>query len=142
MMYQVIDKRKQELDDILKGKHNVVTKIQAKARNKTLLFHNVLIALPQCTLVHCGRPMFYFEPSLTESGTTRVLLGEPTRNSCLRFFAVNPLSSNAPYFILLLCLTPDDFTRQGEISHSNGLNDFSILSDLKTPINKKQNMNV
>jgi hypothetical protein len=27
---------------------------------------------------------------------------------------VNPLSGNAPYFIILLCLMPDDFTRQGE----------------------------
>jgi hypothetical protein len=27
---------------------------------------------------------------------------------------VNPLSSIAPYFIILLCLTPYDFTRQGE----------------------------
>jgi hypothetical protein len=73
-MYQVIDKRKQELDYILKGKHNVVTKIQAK-------------------------------PSLAESGTTRVVLGEPTRNSCLRFFAVNPLSSNAPKCALLYSFT-------------------------------------
>ena len=29
-------------------------------------------------------------------------------------FDANPLSGNAPYFILLLCLTPDDFTCQGE----------------------------
>jgi hypothetical protein len=27
---------------------------------------------------------------------------------------LNPLSGNAPYFIILLRLTPDDFTRQGE----------------------------
>ncbi len=27
---------------------------------------------------------------------------------------VNPLSDNAPYFIILLCLMPDDFTHQGE----------------------------
>jgi hypothetical protein len=27
---------------------------------------------------------------------------------------VNPLSDNAPYFIILSCLTPDKFTRQGE----------------------------
>ena len=27
----------------------------------------------------------------------------------------NPLSRIAPYFIILLCLTPDDFTLQGEI---------------------------
>jgi hypothetical protein len=26
---------------------------------------------------------------------------------------INPLSDNAPYFIILLCLMPDDFTRQG-----------------------------
>ena len=122
MMYQVIDKRKQELDDILKGKHNVVTKIQAKARNKTLLFHNVLFA----------RGKWY-----NKSSTWRT---HPEFMS--PFFHCYPLSSNAPYFILLLCLMPDDFTHQGEISHSNGLNDFSILSDLKTPINKKQNMNV
>jgi hypothetical protein len=64
-MYQVIDKRKQELDDILKGKHNVVA----------------------------------------ESGTTRVVLGEPTRNSCLRFVAVNPLSSNVPKCALLYSFT-------------------------------------
>ena len=28
-MYQVIDKRKQELDDILKGKHNIVSLSQS-----------------------------------------------------------------------------------------------------------------
>ena len=36
----------------------------------------------------------------------------------------NPLSGNAPYFIILICLTPDDFTHQGgERWHSmdNGL---------------------
>jgi hypothetical protein len=27
---------------------------------------------------------------------------------------VNPLSRIAPYFIILLCLTPDDFTRRAE----------------------------
>jgi hypothetical protein len=28
---------------------------------------------------------------------------------------INPLlSGNAPYFIILLCLKPDNFTRQGE----------------------------
>jgi hypothetical protein len=27
---------------------------------------------------------------------------------------VNPLSGNVPYFIILLCLMPDNFTRQGE----------------------------
>jgi hypothetical protein len=27
---------------------------------------------------------------------------------------VNPLSRIVPYFIILLCLTPDDFTRQAE----------------------------
>jgi hypothetical protein len=26
----------------------------------------------------------------------------------------NPLSGNAPYFIILLCLTPDNFTCKGE----------------------------
>jgi hypothetical protein len=26
----------------------------------------------------------------------------------------NTLSGNAPYFIILICLTPDDFTHQGE----------------------------
>ena len=26
----------------------------------------------------------------------------------------NPLSDNAPYFIILLCLMPDDFSHQGE----------------------------
>jgi hypothetical protein len=28
--------------------------------------------------------------------------------------SVNLLSGNAPYFIILLCLMPDDFTHQGE----------------------------
>ena len=27
---------------------------------------------------------------------------------------LNPLRLNAPYFIILLCRTPEDFTRQGE----------------------------
>jgi hypothetical protein len=30
------------------------------------------------------------------------------------FDCVNPLSCIVPYFIILLCLTPDYFTRQGE----------------------------
>jgi hypothetical protein len=29
-------------------------------------------------------------------------------------FIINPLSGNAPWFSILLCLTPDDFTRQVE----------------------------
>ena len=29
-------------------------------------------------------------------------------------FVFNPLSGDAPYFSILLCLTPDDFTHQGE----------------------------
>ena len=33
---------------------------------------------------------------------------------------VNPLSGSAPYFIILLCLTPDNFTCQGK-SAANGL---------------------
>jgi hypothetical protein len=28
---------------------------------------------------------------------------------------------DVPYFIILLCLTPDDFTRQGESAPLNGL---------------------
>jgi hypothetical protein len=27
---------------------------------------------------------------------------------------INPLSRIVPYFIILLCLTPDDFLRQGK----------------------------
>jgi hypothetical protein len=27
---------------------------------------------------------------------------------------VNPLSGNAPHFIILLCLMPDNFAREGE----------------------------
>ena len=30
------------------------------------------------------------------------------------YLQLNPLSGDAPYFSILLCLTPDDFTRQGE----------------------------
>jgi hypothetical protein len=35
-------------------------------------------------------------------------------NRLMQCFLINPLSSNASYFILLLSLTPDNFTRQGE----------------------------
>jgi hypothetical protein len=34
----------------------------------------------------------------------------------------NPLLGNAPYFIILLCLTPDDFTHQGESSATQWVN--------------------
>ena len=31
---------------------------------------------------------------------------------CCGIYVFNPLSGNAPYFVSLLCLTPDNFTRQ------------------------------
>ena len=34
---------------------------------------------------------------------------------------VNPLSSNAPYFVILLCLMPDNFTHQEKVLDVNGL---------------------
>jgi hypothetical protein len=35
---------------------------------------------------------------------------------------INPLSGNAPYFVILLCLMPDDFTRQGENAATQWVN--------------------
>jgi hypothetical protein len=35
---------------------------------------------------------------------------------------VNPLSGNVPYFIILLCLMPDNFTRQGESAATQWVN--------------------
>jgi hypothetical protein len=40
----------------------------------------------------------------------------------LQFWNINPLSGNAPYFIILLCLTADNFTRQGESAATQWLN--------------------
>ena len=37
-------------------------------------------------------------------------------------YPVNPLSGNVPYFIILLCLTPDDLTRQGESAATQWVN--------------------
>jgi hypothetical protein len=34
---------------------------------------------------------------------------------------------DAPYFIILLCLTPDDFTCQGKSAALNGLNLFNFI---------------
>ena len=42
-------------------------------------------------------------------------------NSIARPRYFNPLSGNAPYFIILLCLTSDNFTRQEENLPLNGL---------------------
>ncbi len=33
---------------------------------------------------------------------------------------------DAPYFIILLCLMPDDFTHQGRVLLLNGLNKQSV----------------
>jgi hypothetical protein len=35
---------------------------------------------------------------------------------------INPLSGNAPYFIILLCLTPGGFTRQRESAATQWIN--------------------
>jgi hypothetical protein len=42
----------------------------------------------------------------------------------LKYFRIliNPLSDNAPYFVILLCLTPDDFTHQGESAATQWVN--------------------
>jgi hypothetical protein len=37
---------------------------------------------------------------------------------------LHPLSGNAPYFIILFCLTPDDFTRQGESAATQWVNEL------------------
>jgi hypothetical protein len=37
---------------------------------------------------------------------------------------VNPLSRIAPYFIILLCLTPGDFTRHGESAGAYWVNQY------------------
>jgi hypothetical protein len=37
-------------------------------------------------------------------------------------YPVNLLSDNMPYFIILLCLTPDDFTRQGKSAATQCIN--------------------
>jgi hypothetical protein len=40
---------------------------------------------------------------------------------------VNLLNGNAPYFIILLCLTPDYFTHQGESAAIQWVNFTSLL---------------
>ena len=47
---------------------------------------------------------------------------------------VNPLSGNAPYFIILLWLTPDDFTRQGESAATKWVNNYYNERDLHVRI--------
>ena len=50
---------------------------------------------------------------------------------------VNPLSGNASHFIILLCLMPDDFTRQGEsaathrVNHSNPILIFPLTNSIE-----------
>jgi hypothetical protein len=39
---------------------------------------------------------------------------------------IGTLSDSAPYFIILLCLTPDDFTRQGESAATQWVNSTSV----------------
>jgi hypothetical protein len=43
-------------------------------------------------------------------------------NKFARICVNNPLIGNAPYFIILLCLTPDNFTRQGESAATQRVN--------------------
>ena len=47
------------------------------------------------------------------------------------FYYINPLSGNALHFFILLCLTPDDFTRQGESAATQWVNIFFVLSRLR-----------
>jgi hypothetical protein len=42
----------------------------------------------------------------------------------LCFLSLNPLSGNAPYFSILLCLTPYNFTSQVESAAMHPLNPF------------------
>ena len=44
------------------------------------------------------------------------------RKTLLEIIVFNPLSGNAPYFSILLCLTPDDFTRQLESAATQWVN--------------------
>jgi hypothetical protein len=45
---------------------------------------------------------------------------------------INPLSGNVRYFIILLCLMPDDFTRQGESAATEWVNQTICLCTLLT----------
>jgi hypothetical protein len=40
---------------------------------------------------------------------------------------LNPLSGNAPYFSILLCLTPDDFTSQVESAVTQWVNGLLFI---------------
>jgi hypothetical protein len=50
-----------------------------------------------------------------------------TEESQIKYYLINPLSGNAPwctFFIILLCLMPDDFTRQVESAATQWVNDW------------------
>ena len=51
---------------------------------------------------------------------------------------VNPLkwqcAPDAPYFIILLCLTPDDFTRQEESAANQWVNQTNLPMHLVNPL--------
>ena len=44
---------------------------------------------------------------------------------------IGSLSDSAPDFIMLLCLTPDDFTRQGESAATKWVNSTSVAQSLE-----------
>jgi hypothetical protein len=50
-----------------------------------------------------------------------------TEESQIKSYLINPLSGNASwcaFFIILLCLMPDDFTRQVESAATQWVNDW------------------
>jgi hypothetical protein len=51
-----------------------------------------------------------------------------------RVLHIKPSSGNAPYFIILHCLTPDDFTCQGVLLHSMDQTRFCNLSNKYTGV--------
>jgi hypothetical protein len=61
-----------------------------------------------------GRTSFHFDPNQTSHG-------HETGND-LTITLLVALCPNAPYFIILLCLMPDDFTCQGESAATQWVN--------------------